>query len=245
MTTWAEWRALTPERLAHLLGGAKEESDGWYAFCPGHDDWASAHPNLHINEGRNGGVVFHCMTKCRGDQKKVMDAMEAVGIKPKWVPGSRNSDPGPPEPPLPNRVLELQKGLLGSVGTNGRRYATFAKTDRLLHRGERNRIVHVQMDTAGGPTDQILWPTDCDLALAYTGLFNDGHLVLRRCLASGYHRASKRDAAGTLAEVIRFMEVAIYSIDDTGRWPGGAEYGLPQDIRYVAWDWDRYVIAKP
>lgn len=58
---------MTPQELANALGGAKQESDGWYGLCPIHGD---TNPSVCINE-KDDRILWVCRAGC--DQKQLTD----------------------------------------------------------------------------------------------------------------------------------------------------------------------------
>ena len=47
--------------LSKLLD-AKQNSSGWTARCPAHDDHS---PSLSVAQGNNGGTILHCFAGCK------------------------------------------------------------------------------------------------------------------------------------------------------------------------------------
>ncbi|MDA9981523.1 hypothetical protein N9H39_02055 [Gammaproteobacteria bacterium] len=68
----------TAEALAAALDG-KKSGNGWMAPCPAHDDQKT--PNLSINDGDTGKIIFKCFAGC--SQESVIEALKDRGLWPK------------------------------------------------------------------------------------------------------------------------------------------------------------------
>ena len=91
---------MTPERIAHELGGARKSGDSWQARCPAHDD---RNPSLSLTE-RNGRLLVHCFAGC--PQDVVIEALRDRGLWP---------EPERREPPKQNRKARARKQDPGPI----------------------------------------------------------------------------------------------------------------------------------
>src|SRR6185437_14447386 len=51
-------------RLLDRLQGVKEDSGGYRALCPAHED---KHPSLKVDLGQDGAIVLHCHAGCKNE----------------------------------------------------------------------------------------------------------------------------------------------------------------------------------
>ena len=63
--------------IANALQKSKQNSSGWMACCPAHDDH---NPSLSISESEDGKVLVKCFAGCT--QSNVIDALKAKGLWP-------------------------------------------------------------------------------------------------------------------------------------------------------------------
>lgn len=86
----------TPKTLPDLLDRLDdytEESDGYLALCPGHDD---SKPSLRVAVGRNGKVLLKCRAGCTTDHVldslgMTMEALTNIDTADAPVPAARST----------------------------------------------------------------------------------------------------------------------------------------------------------
>jgi putative DNA primase/helicase len=66
--------------IAKALQKSKQNSSGWMACCPAHDDH---NPSLSISDGEDGKVLVKCFAGC--NQLSVIDALKSKGLWPEPI----------------------------------------------------------------------------------------------------------------------------------------------------------------
>jgi hypothetical protein len=76
--------SLSATEIAHALGDARREGDGWRCRCPLADEHnnADAHPSLSLRDRPDGGVLAHCHSRHASEQDRVIEALKARGLWP-------------------------------------------------------------------------------------------------------------------------------------------------------------------
>lgn len=65
------------KRIAHALGKATPNGQGYTCLCPAHND---RNPSLSVSRGNDGRMLLHCFAGC--DFKSVLNAIQEKGLLP-------------------------------------------------------------------------------------------------------------------------------------------------------------------
>jgi hypothetical protein len=66
---------MTAAAIAHALGSARRNRNGWLARCPGHCDHT---PSLSLRDGPGGRLLAYCFAGC--DWPRIREALRVRGL---------------------------------------------------------------------------------------------------------------------------------------------------------------------